>query len=122
MVSFNIQTQSLDLETSWIEQQLKDDKNIKKNFDIASFAIKNGKYKNNKFKQKLKLLATKNEFIDFFLLKYLKRKEITINIKNKIINDFFKLDYDKIMLELDNLIIKPKCDCRSIGFGFCFCL
>ena len=121
MVAFNIQTQSLDRETYWIEQLLKDDKNIMKNFGIASFAIKNGKYKNNKFKQKLKLQSTKNEFIDIFLMKLLRRKEIIINIKNKIIKDFFKLDYDKIMLELDNLIIKPKCDCRIIGFGFCFC-
>ena len=105
----------------YLQESIKEDKKIMYNFGLASHAIKNGKYKNDKLKQRLKLEAIKNEFIDIFLFKFLKRKEIIINIKNNCIINYFKYDYDEIMKELDKLIIKPKCNCKNIGFGFCFC-
>lgn len=126
-IPIEIQKLSLDpgLEM-FLQEDIKKDNQIMYQFGLAINAIKNGKYKNNKLKMRLKLEATKNEFIDIFLLKFLKRKEIIINIKNNCIINYFKYDYDKIMKELDELLIKPvpiipKCDCRTIGFGFCFC-
>ena len=111
MISLELQKQSLDYGLEkFLQEEIKKDKTIMNNFGIATLAIKNGKYKNNKLKQRLKLEATKNQFIDIFLLKFLKRKKIVINIKNKIINDYFKLDYDEIMKELDKLIEKPFID------------
>lgn len=108
----------------YLQESIKKDKKIMYNFGLSAHAIKNGKYKNDKLKQRLKLEATKNEFVDIFLFKFLKRKEIIINIKNNCIINYFKYDYDDIMEQLDKLIIKPtvpKCNCKNIGFGFCFC-
>ena len=123
-IPIEIQKLSLDYGLEeYLQESIKKDKTIMYNFGIASYAIKKGKYKNDKLKQRLKLDATKNQFIDSFLLKFLKRKEIIINIKNNCIINYFKYDYDEIMEELDRLIIKPtkpKCNCRNIGFGFCF--
>jgi len=106
-VSIEIQKLSLDdgLE-KYLQESIKKDKKIMYNFGLASQAIKNGKYKNDKLKQRLKLEATKNKFVDIFLYKFLKRKEIIINIKNNCIINYFKYDYDEIMEELDKLIIK----------------
>jgi len=111
---------SLDFDPTFLQELLKKDNQIMKSFQIASLSIKLGKYKNNKIKQKLKLSALKNEFIDIFLLKFLKRKNIIINIIVKSIKEYWKDDYNRIMEELDKLIITPKCSCRNKGFGFCF--
>ena len=124
----------LDLNPSFMETLLSKDKKIMYSFGLASRAIKNGKYRNDLTKQRLKLAATKNEFIDCFLYNYLFRKNTIIKIKNKLIMeyDFSKRtkinEYELIMKELDSLLIsnpnpRPKindCQCRSIGMGFCF--
>ncbi len=123
----------LDLNPSFMETLLTKDKEIMFHYQIAKTAIKNGKYKNDRLKQRLKLEATKNEFIDTFLYKYLKRKNTIIKIKNKLIMEYnFKRtkinEYELIMKELDSLleiptkkIEKAKCNCKNKGFGFCFC-
>lgn len=131
----------LDLNPSFMESLLSKDKEIMYNYGIASRAIKMGKYRNDPTKQRLKLEATKNEFIDCFLYKYLFRKNTIIKIKNKLIMEYdFKRtkinEYDLIMKELDilleinetekliNKIEKKKynCNCHTKGFGFCFCI
>ena len=123
----------LDLNPSFMETLLAKDKKIMYSFGLASRAIKTGKYRNDPTKQRLKLEATKNEFIDVFLYNYLFRKNTIIKIKNKLIMEYdFKRtkinEYELIMKELDilleiptNKIEKPKCNCKNKGFGFCFC-
>lgn len=130
---------SLPLDPSFLEDLLKLDKNIMSSFAISSLAIKNTpKYKNSKMLMNMKLRALKDNYIECFLAQYLKRKNIVISLKNKLVLDYYSdkikitsspYDYESIMAELD-LLIKPeykrvispiKCKCRSIGFGFCFC-
>ena len=133
---------SLPLDPSFLEDLLKLDENIMASFAVASLAIKNTpKYKNSKMLMNMKLRALKDNYIECFLAQYLKRKNIVISLKNKLVLDYYSdknlitssfsaYDYDSIMAELDSLIkpeykrkITPvkKCNCRSIGFGFCFC-
>jgi hypothetical protein len=133
--------ESLPLETSFLEDLLKLDNNIMSSFGVASLAVKNTpKYKKSKMLMNMKLRALKENYIECFLAQYLKRKNVVISLKNKLILDYYsnknkintscadKYDYDSIMAELDSLIkpeykkvISPiKCSCRSIGFGFCF--
>ena len=131
---------SLPLDPSFLEDLLKLDENIMASFAVASLAIKNTpKYKKSKMLMNMKLRALKENYIECFLAQYLKRKNIVISLKNKLVLEYYsnknkdipysdKLDYYSIMAELD-LLIKPeykkvispiKCKCRSIGFGFCF--
>jgi len=130
---------SLPLDPSFLEDLLKLDNNIMGSFAISSLAIKKTpKYRKSKMLMNMKLKALKDNYIECFLTQYLKRKNIVISLKNKLILDYYSdknkikscslYDYDSIMAELD-LLIKPeykkvispkKCNCRSIGFGFCF--
>jgi len=130
----------LDLNPSFMESLLLKDNKIMYSFGLASRAIKY-KYSNDPTKLRLKLAATKNEFIDLFLYNYLFRKNTIIKIKNKLIMEYdFKRskinEYDLIMKELDIILgidkieleidknnekDKSKCTCSKKGFGFCFC-
>ncbi len=113
----------LDLETKWIQEQFLADKKVQSSYQLAKLAILNGKYCGDTRKQKLKLKATKNEFIECFLSRFLKKKSIIISIIVKGIKDYWSKqpsEYDKIMKELDSLLVK-KCNCANEGFGFCFC-
>jgi len=130
----------LDLNPSFMETLLSKDKKIMYSFGLASRAIKTGKYRNDPTKLRLKLEATKNEFIDVFLYKYLFRKNTIIKIKNKLIMEYdFKRtkmnEYESIIKDLDILLginemdlesesnkELDKCSCRNKGFGFCFCI
>lgn len=121
---------SLPLETDWIMPLLEKDKKIMYNYGIASLAIRTGKYKNDVIKQRRKLKAVKNEFIDCFIYSYLKKKRIVVNLIVKLVKDYWKEfnSYDNIMKQIDKLLwnppvvpFVPDCDCRNIGFGFCFC-
>ena len=79
----------------------------------------------NKNKRRRKKDAIRSQFIDTFLSRHLKRVQITKRILNDSILNYFeasKCDYDLIMAELDDLILKPKCDCENVGYGFCFCV
>ena len=126
--------ESLDVDPSFMEELLKQDNKIMYSYGLAVAAIKRGKYRNDPRKQRMKMAATKNDFIDLFIYNYLKRKNTVIKIKNKLIMeyDFNKRtkenEYELIMKELDCLLIsnqKPmskinECQCRNIGMGFCF--
>ena len=123
---------SLSLETKWIMPLLEKDKKIMYNFGIASFAIRNGKYKNNKVKQRLKLASVKDEFIECFLCKFLATKKVVVNIIVKLVKDYWINfnSYDNIIKQIDKLLWKSEtiidpvivpCNCRNDGFGFCFC-
>lgn len=61
--------------------------------------------------------------IQNFTINLIKKIEIIINLKNKLIQDYFKLDYDSIMTELDSLLWTDRClkGCKDKGMGFCFC-
>ena len=130
---------SLPLETNWIEELIRQDKKIMESFAIASYAIKNGKYKYDKRRQRLKLKATKDEFTELYLVKFLKKKSIIVSIIVDSIKEYWKnqpsdarthdgeaSDYDKLIAELDLILdtpidSPPSCNCRNIGFSFCFC-
>ena len=102
--------QSLDLETEWMDTLLKQDEKTMKSFGIACYAIKNGKYKNDKRKQRLKLQAVKNQFLDAFIANFLKRKSIVVSIIVKGIQDYWTnqpSEYDKLMKELDLILSTP---------------
>jgi bisphosphoglycerate-independent phosphoglycerate mutase (AlkP superfamily) len=119
---------SLDVDPSFMEDLLKKDTKIMYSYGVAVAAIKSGKYRNDPRKQRMKMAATKNDFIDLFIYKYLKRKNTVIKIKNKLIieYDFNKRtkenEYQLIMKELDSLLIsnQKSCQCRNIAMGFCF--
>jgi len=123
---------SLPIETNWIEELIRQDNELMKSFAIASYAIKNGKYKYDKRRQRLKLKAIKDEFTELYLVKFLKKKSIIVSIIVDSIKDYWKnqpSEYDKLMAELDLILATPlenegniiSCNCRGIGFGFCFC-
>lgn len=120
--------ESLDVDPSFMEDLLKQDNKIMYSYGLAVAAIKSGKYRNDPRKQRMKMAATKNDFIDLFIYNYLKRKNTVIKIKNKLIieYDFSKRtkenEYELIMKELDSLLISTQkpCQCRNIGMGFCF--
>ena len=106
--------QSLDLETDWLEGLLKQDDITMKSFNIATYAIRNGKYKNDKRKQRLKLQAVKNQFFDCYLINFLKRKSVVIGLIVKGVEEYWKnqpngeeSDYDKLMKELDEILSTP---------------
>ena len=121
--------ESLDVDPSFMQELLKQDNKIMYSYGLAVAAIKSGKYRNDPRMQRMKMAATKNDFIDLFIYNYLKRKNTVIKIKNKLIMeyDFSKRtkenEYELIMKELDSLLISyPNvCQCRSKAMGFCFC-
>ena len=115
---------SLDIDPKYIGDTLKQDDTLMRQFYIETYN------KSNRQKEKIK-----DKYIDEFIIKLLNRKAITIGIMNKLVLDYFKNnknEYTKIMDELDEILNKPikekpiinkklTCDCKSIGFGFCFC-
>jgi len=87
-------------------------------------------YKKNSRKYTIKLNSIKFKFLRDFLDTDIHKKKIIRN--NIIITEIRKFwlnqpketkneEYDRIFKELDSLLWKPKCQCRSIAFGFCFC-
>lgn len=99
---------SLDLDPSWIEGQLQQDKKIMYNFGIATNAIRNGKYKGNPLKQRLKMSAVKSEFIDCFLYRFLTKKRIIVDIIVSLVKDYWVNfnSYDNVMERLDEMLDK----------------
>jgi len=63
----------------------------------------------SKNQHRLHLLNLSCSVYDYFIIKIVKKLKIIVDIKNKIILDYFKQ--------------KKKCvkNCRNLGFGFCFC-
>ena len=116
---------SLDICPKYIGDTLQQDDELMKKYYLETYK------KSNRIKAKIK-----DRYIDEFIIKLLNRKAITISIMNKLILDYHennkKDEYQSIMDELDNLLIKPierkpilikeyKCNCKNEGFGFCFC-
>ena len=89
-----------------IHDDIANDKKIMLAFGKITLAIKNGKYKNHKLKQRLKLEATKNQFIDAKLGWWCNKIHTIIKIKNNLIINYFKhiFSYDFVMSELDKLL------------------
>ena len=87
-------------------------------------------YKKNSRIYTIKLNSIKFKFLRDFLDVEINKKKIIRN--NIIITEIRKFwlgqpketkdeQYDRINKELDSLLWKPKCLCRTKGFGFCFC-
>lgn len=112
---------SLDLEVDWIVSQIRDDDNLMRAFGISAKRIAN--QENSKTRRRLRMEVIKNQYMDMFLVKFLKKKSIVIKIKNKLVLDYFrknqsvlsnslplikssqkKDDFDSIMKELDELL------------------
>ncbi len=75
----------------------------------------------SKIRHRIELLKLSESIYGIFVLKLINRLSVIIEIKTKAIKDYWKNSYDYINKELDKLLWKPTCDCRNIGFGFCFC-
>lgn len=116
---------AIDVEPEFFETLLTRDREIMYCFGLATAAVRVGKNSHNPALVRMKIKAIKNEYIDAFLWTYLKKKDVIIKLKNKLILEYYpqykRNEYDRIIKELDSLIISPKCTCRSDGFGFCFC-
>ena len=100
--------------TTYLAQTFKDDPSNKQAYRIAIKAIQlSGKYPKNSLKYRLKTESIQNELLDNHLKKIYKQSLIRTTLKNNMIKKYWK---DKQKEE-----IKPKCNCRNEGFGFCFC-
>ena len=76
----------------------------------------------SKIKHRIELLKLSESIFALFVLKLINRLSVIIEIKTKAIKDFWKNSYDYINKELDKLLWKTtSCNCRNVGFGFCFC-
>ena len=84
----------------------------------------------SKIKHRIELLKLSESIFAIFVVKLINRLSVIIEIKTKAIKIFWKNSYDYINKELDKLLWKPtckakalvtSCNCRNIGFGFCFC-
>lgn len=76
----------------------------------------------SKIRHRIELLKLSESIYGIFVLKLINRLSVIIEIKTKAIKDYWKNSYEPIMKELDKLLWKPtSCNCRNIGFGFCFC-
>lgn len=114
-------------------EMMKNDEGIMLNFGVCMKALNGcGKYQKNSRRYKMKQQAIKNQFIDSYLAKMMKKSQIVVNVKNNLVLDHFKnkkekIDFDELMKELDEILntpidsSDPSCNCRNEGFGFCFC-
>lgn len=75
----------------------------------------------SKIKHRIELLKLSESIFAIFVLKLINRLSVIIEIKTKAVKDYWKNSYDYINKELDKLLWKTKCNCRNVGFGFCFC-
>ncbi len=75
----------------------------------------------SKIRHRIELMKLSEEIYCIFVLKLINRLKVVIDIKTKAVKDYWKNSYDYINKELDKLLWKPICNCRNIGFGFCFC-
>ena len=97
---------SLDLETDWIEGQITANKEI-----MASFSVMAKKCKllsQSKRKERMRLTVLKNQYMDMFLIDFLKKKSIVISIKNKLVLDYFRKKEPRFSLTLSSCHINKK--------------
>lgn len=105
-ISNSLLIQSLDLNAEWANILLQQDKKIMKQYRLSILAINNGKYRNNKKLKQMKITATKNEFTEVFINRFLMKKSIIIKIITDSIKEYFVLNNNK-------------CYCFSM---MCFCI
>jgi len=85
----------------------------------------------SKIRHRIELLKLSESIFAIFVVKLINRLSVIIEIKTKAVKDYWKNSYDYINKELDKLLWKPtsckakalvtSCNCRNVGFGFCFC-
>jgi hypothetical protein len=81
----------------------------------------------SKIRHRIELLKLSESVYAIFVVKLINRLSIIIEIKTKAVKDFWLNCFDPIMDELDKLLwteekpLVTLCDCRNVGFGFCFC-
>ena len=76
----------------------------------------------SKIRHRIELLKLSESIYGIFVLKLINRLSVIIEIKTKAVKDYWKNSYDYINKELDKLLWKTTlCNCRNVGFGFCFC-
>ena len=72
----------------------------------------------SKIKHRIELLKLSESIFAIFVVKLINRLSVIIEIKTKAVKDYWNF----INKELDKLLWKTSsCNCRNIGFGFCFC-
>ena len=89
-----------------VYDDIRNDQKIKTSYSLCSKAISH-KHKKSRLKQRLKLEAIRNQLIDCKLAEWCKKIHTIIGIKNHLIKNYFILNYDEIIRELDNLLEKP---------------
>ena len=75
----------------------------------------------SKIRHRIELMKLSESIYCIFVLKLINRLKVVIDIKTKAIQTYWKNSYEPIINELDKLLWKRTCNCRNIGFGFCFC-
>ena len=98
---------SLSLDPSWVDGQIQQDKQMMRDYGVASRNVKL-KYSGNPLKQRLKLSAVKGEFIDFFLYKLLAKKRVVVDIIVSLVKKYWINfnSYDSVMKRLDEMLDK----------------
>ncbi len=97
--------------TTYIANTFMSDPSNKEAYRIAIKAIRlSGKYPKHSLRYRLKKESIQNELLDNHLKKIYKQSLIRTTLKNNMIKKYFK----------DREDLKPKCNCRNEGFGFCF--
>ncbi len=113
----------------WLVEDIKTNKHLMKSFGEKCVMIMD-KYP-NKREQRKKLIKLQSYFQDLHCYEFMFRRQIMMNIIRKSIIDYHKEknSYENIMEELNKMLWKKEekviekflCDCRSKGYGLCFC-
>ncbi len=89
-----------------VYDDIRNDQKIKTSYSLCTKAISH-KHKKSRLKQRLKLEAIRNQLIDCKLVEWCKKIHTIIGIKNHLIKNYFTLDYNVLMRDLDDLLDKP---------------
>jgi len=104
----------LGFNTTTIRESINTDKESKTLFMEGKKKIP----KCSKIRHRIELLKLSESIFAIFVVKLINRLSVIIDIKTKAIKTFWKNSYE----ELDKLLWKTtSCNCRNVGFGFCFC-
>lgn len=72
----------------------------------------------SKIKHRIELLKLSESIFAIFVLKLINRLSVIIEIKTKAVKDYWK-ELWKPTCKAKALV--TSCNCRNVGFGFCFC-
>ena len=89
-----------------VYEDIQQDQKIKTSYSLCSKAVKKGKHRKSKLKQRLKLEVVRNKLIDYKLVEWCKKIHTIIGIKNRLVLDYFENfdEYDVLMKQLDELL------------------